>query len=429
MKKLHKLWQNFTNSEEKKALWTNFFSLSTIQAFGYALPLLTIPYVVRVVGTELYGTAAFALAVAAFFTVIVDYGFNLTATREASINRSDMGYLSQLYAAVMSVKFILLLLGFSVLMGVSYLFPEFGGGFKILIAAYSVVLGQALFPAWLFQGLERMRAFTLFSVIPRILAAAAVFILIKKPADVFWVPALQGLGGIVSGLLGIIVAWKSLGLRLVRPTLSLIKSQLKNGWPVFLSNFGINTYINSNIVILGLVASPSAVGFYAVAEKLVSSVRGVLVILFQSIYPRACLRAHKGKSLQTYYKKIILMSALLFGTVALLMWFFAPQIIWLISGKYVPQSATVLKILAFVPVIVLLNIPPYQMLLMFKRNSELSFLVIAGAIFNISLNILLSRWYFEVGTAITVLITELIITLGFYIIYWRKNIMSIFHKK
>lgn len=76
---------------DRKQLISNFFSLSSIEMANYLFPLITVPYLVRVLGPGKYGLVAFAMAFVQYFVMFTDYGFNLTATRNISVSRDDPG--------------------------------------------------------------------------------------------------------------------------------------------------------------------------------------------------------------------------------------------------------------------------------------------------------------------------------------------------
>ena len=94
-------------NKEVIRLVENFFSLSTLQVIGYLFPLITLPYLAKVLGVEKFGVIAFASAIVAYFQSIVDYGFNYTAVRDIAKQRDDIQLVSKIFSSIMTTKILL----------------------------------------------------------------------------------------------------------------------------------------------------------------------------------------------------------------------------------------------------------------------------------------------------------------------------------
>lgn len=110
------------------------------------------PYLVRTIGIANVGLLAFAGAVCTYFQIITDFGFNLSATRQVSINRSNKSILNEIYSSVIYIKIMLSIFCFIALLGLLEIVPQFKENKLVFILTYIGVFGQSLFPVWLFQG-------------------------------------------------------------------------------------------------------------------------------------------------------------------------------------------------------------------------------------------------------------------------------------
>jgi PST family polysaccharide transporter len=412
------------NTPDKKRLLSNFLSLSVLQGANYILPLITLPYLVRVLGPEKFGLIAFAQAFIQYFNILTDYGFNLSATREIAIHRENKDKISEIFSSVMLIKFGLLLLSFVIMSAIVFSFGKFKADWVIYYLTFGMVVGQTLFPVWFFQGMERMKYITFLNILAKLIFTIAIFVFVHETSDYIYVPLINSLGFIVAGVMAMWIIFKDFDVRYTKSTLVSVIYQLKEGWYIFISTVAISLYTISNTFILGLFTNNTIVGYYAAAEKIIKAVQGLIGPISQSIYPYVSklVNESKEKGVKFIKKVTILIAGFGFG-LSLTIFIFSGSIVnTLLSNKYEP-SISILRILSFLPFVIgLSNIFGIQTMLTFNYKKAFSKILIAASIINIVLLLILIPFYKGIGTSMAVLISEIFVTGSMFIFLNKKGI-------
>jgi len=417
---------NFLKTSDGRRLFENFMSLSILQVANYILPLVTFPYLVRVLGPEKYGLIAFAQAFIGYFGILTDYGFNLSATREVSIYRGDREKISEIFSSVTIIKFALMILSFVIFIILVFSFDKFRNDWRLYFLTFGSILGNVLFPVWLFQGMERMKYITFLNLLSKIIFTGAIFIFIRKSSDYLYVPGINLLGALISGILALWIIFKNFKIKFILPSLEDIKHQLKEGWYIFISTVAISLYTVSNTFILGLFTNNTIVGYYSAAERLIKAVQGLLTPVSQTVYPYISKLASESKerALNVIRKLIMLVGG---GTffVSLLIFIFAAPIVNIILGAQYQQSIIILRILAFLPFIIgLATVYATLFLLGFGYSKVWSKIIIISSLLDIVFIFifvgLFSLAY--IGVSISWVLTEVCVFLMSYLFYKKLYI-------
>jgi len=402
----------------------NAASLYLIQFANYIVPLIMVPYLVRVLGPAGYGTIAFARGFINYLMLFVEYGFNWSATREISVHREDHETVNHVALHVWAAKGLLSLLCLGMLFSLIAVVPKLKEVYLLLLALYGIVLGNVLFPTWLFQGMERMVAISVINLGMKVAVLVGVFTLVHRTEDAVLYAALIGGGFLGAGLVGAMMAVRMFNLKLVSVTWSGIWETLKEGWVLFLSKASVSLYTAGNAFILGMLTNHTVVGYYSAAEKIVRALVSLLEPVAQSVYPAMAKKASEAKEkalywarIGTYYQSAVgtTMSIFLFAT--------APFITKIVLGPEYADSIPVMRLLSPLPLLIALSssLGRFIMLPFRMDNERLAVFTIAG-IANVILGLILAGYWGATGMAASVLISEMLVTLGFWIFIWRRRL-------
>ena len=413
--------------ESKKVLFKNFTSLSLLQIANYVFPLITLPYLVRVLGPAKYGLVNFASAFVAYFGILTDYGFNLSATRDISVCIKDGKKVSTIFSSVLMIKLAIYLISIFLFVAIINIFPQFQDHPLLYIISFAGVMGSTIFPIWLFQAYEKMYFILFINVAVRTIFTISIFIMISSENDFLLFALLSSIANLVVGLTGLIFAVSRLKVKLIFPGINEIKQQVSNGWNLFLSTLWINLYTTSNIFILGLFARPDIVGYFAAADKIRMAFQGILSPVTQSVFPYVNkLLSESYDKFVNFNKKLLRITSLTGLLISTFLFVFASTISDLILGHEYQRSILILKIIAWLPFIIIIsNVLGIQTMIPLKKQKIFSTILFAAAVINILISLFLVPAYFEIGTSISLLITEIFVSSAFYIFVKKNNIKVI----
>lgn len=396
-------------------MFWNLLSLYGVQIGTAVLPLITVPYVARVLGPANWGLGAFFTAFGLWISVIVEYGFNLSSSRRIARAQSDGTALDEIVASILGAKLLLVTVS-SVVIAVALAFVPVLGRHPGLLSwtlLYAAALGFS--PFWYFQGVERMVPAAILELTTRGAAAGATFLVVRGPDDLGRWLALQSIAAAVCTFASLL--WMFREVPLHRPRLSASLAALRGGWnmTVFRASTTLSTTIST--LILGLTAPAAVVGYFAGAEKIARAQVALFIPLSQAIYPRiTALAAADGRQARSLASKGIAASAIGAVLVALLGAAVAPEVVSLALGPKFAKAVVPFRVLQFlVPLAVVRNTIGMSYLLPAGQERSAGLWVISGFGANVLLALCLTSSAGAAGMAWIALGSESLVLAGYLI--------------
>ena len=391
----------FFKTKDGKTVFANILSLGFLQIAGYVFPLLTMPYLARVLGVSYIGKIAFASAVIVYFQTLVDYGFNFTATRDVAKKRNDIEAISKIYSSVLYCKILLLALAFFLLTILVITVPKMREDWDLLFITFLLLPGYMIFPEWLFQGLEKMKFITALNILSKFIFTVAVFVFIKSKDDYLLQPLLTSCGYVVAGITAMWIIRYRLGINLIPIKKCNLRQTFKGSTDVFLNQLMPNLYNNFSVMLLGFFCGPMANGIFEAGNRLTSIADRLLNVIARAFFPFLSRNADKHKKYAKWHFA-------LFSLCALTLFLFSEFFIKVLFSSEFLDATWVLRILALSFLgLGLSHIYGTNYLIVIGREKVLRNITFKNAVFGFLLSFPLIYFYGYIGAALTVGITRL----------------------
>jgi len=391
------------------------------QAVGLVVPLLTIPYLARVLGPTGWGPVLAAQALGNWLLLVLEFGFELSGTRAVARARTEPHTMSDVVHGVQSAKAVLALSALPMIVIGLIAIPAIREN-AVLVAwtvAFAVLRGFS--PLWFFQGIERVRGAVAVDMLSRAAAALGVFVFVHGPGDGWRVLALQAVFAAVA--LAVLTAGLARHVRLRLPTAGAAVETLRAGSSIFACRAWTGLYIQGNVLILSALAGPAVVAFFGGAERIIRAAINLLQPLTQVFLPRVTyLHATDPPAARRMIRSALFGVGLLGVAMGLCGLLGAPFLVHVLLGSEYGAAIPVLRLMGALPMLVAVNaVLGLYWALPFGHERWLLASIIAAGVTNVVLALLLVPRWGASGMAVSAIAAEVVALALMGTVYLRSE--------
>lgn len=406
----------------------NTMLLTVIQLCSYVIPLVELPFLASVLSISVLGQIIFAQAIALTLSFFVEYGFNLTASRSLAqnIHHEDNLLKSKLIGRVFQAKIILLSLVTFFATVLYFSIDKLSN--KIPVAylpwMYLSIIGFGFSSFWYFQAYQKMGVATGVELSTRILYLILILVWIKTDVDAILVLQLQSLCTLFGAVCQFLILYQQ--EKFIFSEWHEVWQEIRVGWHTFIYKSSSSILASMSVWVLGFLASPSAISYYVSAEKITRAIIGLTQPLILASYPKFSLLALGNKS-QSHYliKRYCYIAMAVLVPIIMGLALLAPFIIDSFFGSgFHPAVYVLYVLLLLIPFRMLTSIIGHLGLLAAQQDKLISNINLMSSLLCLLLGAVLVSVFGQVGMAIAVVITEMVILLLYVKFFWIKRVLS-----
>lgn len=331
--------------DERKKATKNIVMLYGLNFTQLVLPLVTLPYLTRVLSVSGYGVVSYVKAVMVYITLIIEFGFILSGTREVVEARGNTKKIGEIIGKITQGKLVLVFFSLLLLIVMIRFVPILGSyPLFTLLSFFPSFLSIFLFD-YVFRGLEKMQVLTIRYLITKGIATILTFFVIKSDSEIVLIPVLDIIGSIVA------IIWVSDELRKNSIKIKFVPfynvwSNLKVSFTYFLSNIAETALTTLNTICVGIFFSSADVAYWGVVMTVINAIQSMYTPVSDGIYPNMI----KTKNLNLFLKIVLFfIPFLILGSLCL--YFGSSLLVFIIGGDKYLIAAKYLR--EFIPLIIL----------------------------------------------------------------------------
>lgn len=381
-----------------------------LTASGILFPLLTFPYISRVLLVEGNGKIAFATSVGSYFLLLSSLGIPTYGIRACARVRDNKDKLSKLVQEILFINIITTIISFLLFIGLIYTVPSLAQEKELMFINAITMVINIFGVNWLYSALEQYSYITIRSLVFKVISIVLMFAFVKEPKDYILYAGICAFAAVGANVLNFINLRKYVYVKLYQDY--KIMGHLKPIFVFFAQSLASSIYTNLDVVMLGLICGNVQVGYYTAATKIKAILLTLVLSLGTVLLPRLSyyINQNKEKQFISLVKKAFEVVLILSLSLSVYVVMFAPELILFLSGTEFLGAAPAMKIITptlfFIGITNLLGI---QILTPMCKEKYVLISVTGGAIVNLILNYSLIPSYGAVGAAIATLVAEIVV--------------------
>lgn len=371
------------------SLQKNIIYSGILTTANYIFPLLTYPYVSRVLGVSSIGACNFVDSIINYYILLSTLGIGTVGIREIAKVKNDRKALETTFSRIFSINTVTTTIAMAALI-LSILFvPRLRENIGLMWIGALKLASNYLLIEWLYKGLEEFRYITDRTIAVKCLYVAAVFLFVKSPQDTELYYLLLTLMITVNAAINIVHSRKHTGFRFtLKQSLPLLKSIVILGVYALMTSM----YTTFNVAYLGMTCGDTEVGYYVTSNKIYRIILSLFTAVTGVMLPRlsSILAEKRYGEFRRLLKKSLVLLLVIFVPVAAALMVFAPQVIRIIAGQGYEGAIVPLRIIS--PLLVIIGIEQIlitQGLMPMGKDKAVLINSAAGAIVGLALNIIL----------------------------------------
>lgn len=413
---------------EKRSLIKNsaFNVLKTFSSI--VIPFLLFPYVSRVLDVDSVGKWNYSTSFVSYFTLLATFGINEYAIRNGSRIKNDISGFKKISNQLFTLNCLFAVGSFLLLLVVTSAFQRLTSYRWLIILLGINVLISPLSLDWIYNIFEDFEYISIRAILIQVISAILIFSLVRDRDDLFWYVLIS----VMANTFSIIINYFHAKTH-YRPQFVLerdLKKHFAGLWIFFVNSLASIIYLNSDVIILGMMSNDYTVGLYSAATKIYSITKQIFNSVILTIIPRlSFLAVNDENQFEKLLNKVISVALIFVVPATIGLFLMRSDIIYMIAGDKYSESGLTLGILAFATFFaVFANIIVNGIMVPRGHEKKVVKTTLFTALLNIVLNLFAIRIWAQNGAALTTLIAES--TLLLINLYYSKNLVSkIFNAK